>query len=155
MAVNRDVALLGLLAGGAFIAAVVTSKLQKEGVSAEIQKARDELFDVSPGCESIAFKGGGDAPDPARLALAERYYFHPFVRRNLNPSAEAEAELMGMTTVELLTGRMLYELFPECRERAPWPPDSLLTAGMFGVIWVAMKIYMSGLVDDVRAEQQG
>jgi hypothetical protein len=150
--VNKEYAVLALIAGAAAVAAIVISKLE-EGVDLEIEKARNELFEIAPGCESITFKGAGDggAPDPARLELAERYYFLPFVRANLNDTTIAEAELMEMPITDVLTARMLYQLFPECHEKSPWPPDSLFTAGMFGVIWVAMKIYMAGLIEQVAA----
>jgi hypothetical protein len=153
MAMNKELAVLALIGGAAAIAALVVSNLEKEGVNLEIEKARNELFEIAPGCESITFKGMGDggAPDPERLELAERYYFLPFVRANLTEAAKAEAELMELSIAELLTGRMLYQLFPECKEKAPWPPASLFTAGMFGVIWVAMKIYMAGLIETVSA----
>jgi len=152
---NKELAVLALLAGGAAVAAVVVSKLEKEGVNLEIEKARNELFEISPGCESITFKGVGDGgtPDPERLELAKRYYFLPFVRANLTEATIAEAELLELPVTDVLTGRMLYQLFPECRDKSPWPPGSLFTAGMFGVIWVAMKIYMSRLIDQVAAEQ--
>jgi hypothetical protein len=145
---KSNIALLFGIATAALIGGMIAKGIEEGMVDDGIKKARDALFEVAPDCTSISFKGGGDAPDPATLRLAEQYYFAPFVTENL-PTAEAEAELMNTSVLDYLTARMLYQLFPECSQAgstAPWPPESLFTSGSFGVIWVGMKYYMAELV---------
>lgn len=148
---NELLKLLGV--GVAVGLGVAIFKGAKEGaVTQGMQQARDALFTVSPGCAEISFKGGTGAPDPEQLELAEKYYFAPFVRHALdNQAAEAEADATGVSLTTFLSATVLYDLFPECRQSLPWPPDSLLTAGNFGLIWVAMNFYMAEVIARVQA----
>lgn len=155
--------MLAGVAGAALILGIVASKVEKSVVKAEIKKARDELFDVGPNCETISWRGGdGSAPDPGRLEQAGTYYFRPFLREQLGAGmdtgmapaevAQAEAELLGVTLTEFLTAKVLYELFPECsaREPLPWPPDDVLSS--FGVIWYGTLLYIGAQMETVMAQ---
>ena len=125
---------------------------KEQAVTQGMQQARDALFIVAPGCAEITFKSGTGVPDPEQLELAEEYYFAPFIRHSLdNLAAEAEADASGVTLNTFLTATLLYDLFPECRQSLPWPPDSLLTSGNFGLIWVAMKFYIAEVTARVQA----
>lgn len=141
----------------ALVGAAVLSSLRTDTIADKIAQARDSLFEVDPGCETIRFKGGGDAPDEEALAQARMYYFEPFVKAELTQGAEEEAQLIDMPLVDYLTTAVLYQLFPECQNRdpAPWPPASLIGGGSFSVIYVAMKLYIGGILADVLAERDG
>jgi hypothetical protein len=160
---NRDIALLAGIAGGALLLGLIASGVEKSVVKSEIKKARDELFDVGPNCETISWKGGdGSAPDPSRLEDAGTYYFRPFLReqlgagmdRGMQPGelAQAEAEILAVTLPEFLTAKVLYELFPECvnRDPMPWPPAD--TFSSFGLIWIGMLLYIGAQMETVMAQ---
>jgi hypothetical protein len=160
---NRDIVLLAGIAGGALLLGLIASGVEKSVVKAEIKKARDELFDVGPNCETISWRGGdGSNPDPARLEQAGTYYFRPFLREQLGAGmdrgmapaelAQAEAEILGVTLPEFLTAKVLYELFPECstRDPMPWPPDDVFTS--FGMIWLGMSLYIGAQMETVMAQ---
>ena len=135
------------IAGGLAIAAA------KEGaVESGMKEARDSLFEVAPDCSSISFKGGGNAPDPAKLEQAKAYYFLPYVKKHM-VTAELEAGIHGVTEAEFLAAGVLYQLFPECNVDGvrPWPPENILTSGTFGVIWVFMKLYIGQLLAEAQA----
>lgn len=152
---SADLAKIAGVVGLVAIAGLVLKGAEQTAVASGMQDARDALFDVSPGCTAITFKGGEAAPDPEQLKLAEQYYFAPFVRRSLELGAVPEADATGVTLLDFLTATVLYDLFPECVQSLPWPPESLLGSGTFGLIWVGMKAYMSGVIERVQAGSAG
>ena len=159
---NKDVALVLGIATAAVVGVAVISKIEEKIVKTELAKARDSLFDVSAGCETITWKGGVAVPDSRSLELAGTYYVRPWLKEELGAGAsdgyapgslvEATADLSGISALDMLTAQLLYDLFPECKEKdpGPWPPDSLFST--FGVIWVAMKLYMDDQIRLVMTE---
>jgi hypothetical protein len=139
----------GLL-GLAFLGSKIFGSIREEAVAEGMTKARDELFDVSPGCTAITFKGGTAVPDPDALQLADSYYFVPFVKKTLAMSAQEEAEIHDMSLLDFVTAKVLYNLFPECVASTPWPPKSILGAGTFGGIWIGMKAYIGGVLTRIE-----
>lgn len=87
-------------------------------VQAQVRRARDELFEVSPGCQTIRFRGlSEDASDADRfavLAKARAYYFTPMIE---------QARREGLS-VEQTKIRILEDLFPECS----WPPPEFFSS---------------------------
>ncbi len=80
-----------------------------------IEKARNDVFDVGPGCEWIRFKGMPefDADQAqALMATADKYVFEPAIKDALEQ--EPIKALSGADQVHTVELYVLNALFPEC-----------------------------------------
>ncbi len=114
-------------------------------VQAQVRRARDELFEVSPGCQTIRFRGLPDGASEVDkftvLAKARAYYFTPMID-------QARKEGLSVQQTKL---RILEDLFPECT----WPPPELFSSqqAIYLVLggWLTLEA-MRGLTCDPLEE---
>lgn len=119
-------------------------------VKAEVERARNSLFEIGPNCEWIRFKGFGDDATEgleldAHIAQARTYYFGPMI-------SQLKVEGLGPAQIRV---RILEDLFPSCQ----WPPEDMLsTKGLIWAIlgnWVEIEAMRGELCDPLLETPSG
>lgn len=101
-------------------------------IKAEVKRARDELFEIGPGCSYIKFKGAGTATTDSvneAMATARRYYFTPKIaeaRKGFPYEAYlgVDGKPDPQISAKLIMVYVLEDLFPEC-DWSTTPADKL------------------------------
>ena len=110
-------------------------------VEAEIDRAREELFEVGPNCSYIHFKGGGagisEEEAKRSLAVADSWLFDPMIR---------QAAKEGLRDSQQVAIRILDAIFPECAGQ--WPPASMLDVSK-QLVWFATWSHVEARMKEI------